>query len=39
MATTISNDVVRIFPKQETLTAATTLKKNTRRETNSSINY
>ena len=25
MATTISNDVVRIFPKQETLTAATTL--------------
>ena len=25
MATTISNDVVRIFPKQETLTAATVL--------------
>ena len=25
MATTISNDVVRIFPKQETLAAATTL--------------
>ena len=25
MATTISNDVTRIFPKMETLTAATTL--------------